>query len=184
MCAGGRPQCVLNLASLLASVTHWPRWQRRDGWKWKHYHPPSPIPYSHSPVICLRNLAPRPPPSPPLQIFLKLYRSHNKMRFKTSDESPSGLKYTINHIFLPPRLPQADNTSLENELFLAKSLHKSLLGFSKLEPASAEALNPALGIVARFSKTEHITPLIIKAIICKLSNKGKHISHTHSNISG
>ncbi|KAK0723613.1 hypothetical protein B0T26DRAFT_811927 [Lasiosphaeria miniovina] len=96
------------------------------------------------------------------------------MRFKTSDESPSGLEYAINHVFLPPRLPQTDDASLENELFLAKSLYKSLLGFRKLEPASSEALNPALDMVGHFSKAEHITPPIIRAMICGLSN-GDHI---------
>jgi len=69
-------------------------------------HPPSPIPYSHSPVVNLAQLSSAPTslaiPSPS-----KLYRPCNEMGFKTSDESPSGLKYAISHIFLPPRLPQA-----------------------------------------------------------------------------
>ena len=150
--------------------------------KWKHLTPT--FPHTLFTFSIWHNLAPRPPPSPPLQISLELYRPLNEMRFKTSDESPSGLKYAINHVFLPPRLPQADDASLENELFLAKSFYESLLGFRQLEPASSEALNPALDMVERFSEAEHITPLIIRAMICGLNNGGKHPSRTHPGVPG
>ncbi len=65
--------------------------------------------FQHQPRFSLTNGS-APTSSPPLQISLELYRPRNEMRFKTtSDESPSGLKYAINHVFLPPRLPQADD---------------------------------------------------------------------------
>ena len=101
-----------------------------------------------------------------------------------SEESPSRLTHAINHVFLPPRLPQADDASLENDLFLAKSLHESLLGFRKLEPASSEALNPALDMVGRFSEARHITPFIIRPMICGLSNGGKYTRAAHPGVPG
>ncbi|KAK1833383.1 hypothetical protein QBC39DRAFT_424743 [Podospora conica] len=87
------------------------------------------------------------------------------------DESPGSLRYVINHVFLPPRLPQTQDTTRENDSALVASLYKSLVEFRDLEPTSWEALTPVIGMVDRFHKTEATTVDTIQQNICGLADE-------------
>lgn len=89
------------------------------------------------------------------------------------DESPGNLRYVINHVFLPPRLPQKNDTTPDNELALVGSLHKSLLKFKELEPTASAALDPAINMVGRFYGKEATTVATIQENVCALAEGGK-----------
>lgn len=90
------------------------------------------------------------------------------------DESPGNLRYVINHVFLPPRLPQEDDASADNDLALVASLYKSLVEFSELEPTSWESLSPAIDMIRRFhNKASPTTVANIEENISNLADGGK-----------
>ncbi|KAK0738067.1 hypothetical protein B0T18DRAFT_394422 [Schizothecium vesticola] len=89
------------------------------------------------------------------------------------DESPGDLRFVINHVFLPPRLPQEDDTTADNDLALVASLYKSLLKFRELEPTASGALSPAIDMVGRFYRKEATTVATIQENICDLAD-GNH----------
>ncbi|KAK3346903.1 hypothetical protein B0T25DRAFT_613574 [Lasiosphaeria hispida] len=63
---------------------------------------------------------------------------------------PAGcLEYTINHVFMPPRLPQEDDTQITNEHRLIASLLESVRHFTTIEPSSVEALLPVIGMLEK-----------------------------------
>jgi len=90
------------------------------------------------------------------------------------DESPGSLRFLINHVFLPPRLPQKDDTTADNDLALVASLYKSLLKFKELEPTASGALSPAIDMVGRFYRKEATTVATIQENICDLTDGSKY----------
>jgi len=99
------------------------------------------------------------------------------------DESPGNLRFLINHVFLPPRLPQKDDTTADNDLALVASLYKSLLKFRELEPTASGALSPAIGMVGRFYRKEATTVATIQENICDLADGSKHRTSHHQTLS-
>jgi len=64
----------------------------------------------------------------------------------TSYSSPSwtkSLQYLINHVFLPPKLPQSDDAHIESEHALVQSLLDSLQDFGVLVPESRPGIRRA-----------------------------------------
>jgi hypothetical protein len=53
---------------------------------------------------------------------------------KTKDQ-PSGLEYIINHVFLPLKLPQGSDQSLENDLSLSQAVFDAAISFSDQLPS-------------------------------------------------
>src|SRR5258708_4844951 len=52
----------------------------------------------------------------------------------------SGLEYIINHVFLPLKLPQGSDHSLENDLALAQVVVEAALAFSDQLPSDKQLL--------------------------------------------
>jgi hypothetical protein len=49
--------------------------------------------------------------------------------------SLSHLEYVIRHVFLPPKLPQSDDTDPANDASLTKAVHDALVAFLAHVPA-------------------------------------------------
>ncbi|KAL2132090.1 hypothetical protein VTI74DRAFT_4243 [Chaetomium olivicolor] len=65
------------------------------------------------------------------------------------------LKYAINHVFLPPRIPQEDDTDLKEEHNLISSLLVSTEKFSMQCPATeAQPLGPVIRMLQRLLKVK------------------------------
>lgn len=62
------------------------------------------------------------------------------------------IEYAINHVFLPPKLPQADDRNFGYDGELAKSLRHSLREFRALEPDSDAALKGAIDLFDRYAQ--------------------------------
>ncbi|KAK0710370.1 hypothetical protein B0T21DRAFT_454868 [Apiosordaria backusii] len=65
-----------------------------------------------------------------------------------------GLEFAINHVFLPPKTPQSDDTSATGEMFLIRSFLSSLQEFSTLEPGDATRLQPLVRMVERLLRLQ------------------------------
>ena len=62
----------------------------------------------------------------------------------------------IHHVFLPPQLPQKDDTNLEYETYMSRTLCDSVAGFAgflKAESSSCSSLHRAQDMLQRFLKT-------------------------------
>lgn len=88
-------------------------------------------------------------------------------------QSPGDFRYVINHVFLPPRLPQEDDTSTDNGFALVATFHNSLLKFRELEPTAAGSLSPAIDMVRRFREKTPTTVATIEENLCTLAEGGK-----------
>ncbi|KAK4120622.1 hypothetical protein N657DRAFT_665989 [Parathielavia appendiculata] len=65
------------------------------------------------------------------------------------------LKYAINHVFLPPKAPQKDDASIEEELNLIASLLKSTRQFSReCSAAEPQQLWPVIAMLERLLKVK------------------------------
>lgn len=59
----------------------------------------------------------------------------------------------IHHVFLPPQLPQKDDTNLEHATYMTRTLCDSVAGFAgflKAESGSCSSLHRALDMLQRF----------------------------------
>lgn len=63
------------------------------------------------------------------------------------------LDFIIHHVFLPPRLPQEDDTNGQHLLAMVQVLRDSVSDFIAAEPCSAPSVQPALDMLDRFLKT-------------------------------
>ncbi|KAK3937045.1 hypothetical protein QBC46DRAFT_320431 [Diplogelasinospora grovesii] len=64
--------------------------------------------------------------------------------------TPSGLlQYLIHHVFLPPKLPQSDDTNLQNEHGLIQSLLDAALEFANLNCRPCPEVTAAVGMLLR-----------------------------------
>ena len=54
------------------------------------------------------------------------------------------LNFIIDHVFLPPRLPQEDDANLQGSLDIARLLYNSVLNFLMTGSTSRAAVTPAL----------------------------------------
>ena len=63
------------------------------------------------------------------------------------------LDFMIDHVFLPPRLPQKDDSSLQHSLAMIQFMCDSVTQFLSAQHASLPAVQPALETLERFVKT-------------------------------
>lgn len=63
------------------------------------------------------------------------------------------LNFIIHHVFLPPRLPQEDDTNGKYLLAMAQLLRNSISDFMASECRSSPCLQPALDMLRRFLET-------------------------------
>ncbi len=63
------------------------------------------------------------------------------------------LEYIIDHVFLPPQLPQKDDTSPKHSLATIQVMCDSVTRFLSAECASLPAVQPALETLERFLQT-------------------------------
>ncbi|KAK0715939.1 hypothetical protein B0H67DRAFT_645624 [Lasiosphaeris hirsuta] len=63
------------------------------------------------------------------------------------------LDFIIHHVFLPPRLPQEDDTNGQHQLAMAQALCDSISDFMVADHRSSPSLQPALEMLGRFLKT-------------------------------
>ncbi|KAK4175214.1 hypothetical protein QBC36DRAFT_355360 [Triangularia setosa] len=68
------------------------------------------------------------------------------------------LEFVINHVFLPPKLPQSDDTNATGEAFLICSLLSSLREFSILQPGEATRLQSLMRMVERLLRLQTREP--------------------------
>ncbi|KAG7294015.1 hypothetical protein NEMBOFW57_004076 [Staphylotrichum longicolle] len=68
-------------------------------------------------------------------------------------ENAKSLDFMINHVFLPPRLPQEDDTDPEDLFATVQTLCESVSRFRTLEPTSRTSVQPALEMLKQFLKT-------------------------------
>jgi hypothetical protein len=95
-------------------------------------------------------------------------------------DPPAALEYAINHVFLPPKTPQKDDTGIVEEHHLIDSLLESAKKFCE-ECSTAEAKD--LGLVIRMlERLLKVKPgvesstkrTVMKTVIQELSNGGMH----------
>ncbi|KAK4449026.1 hypothetical protein QBC34DRAFT_351713 [Podospora aff. communis PSN243] len=60
------------------------------------------------------------------------------------------LMFIIHHVFLPPQLPQADDTNNQHLLAMVQVLRNSVSAFLAAEPGAAPSVQPALDMIDRF----------------------------------
>ncbi|KAK3323063.1 hypothetical protein B0H66DRAFT_515810 [Apodospora peruviana] len=65
----------------------------------------------------------------------------------------ASLEFVINHVFLPPKLPQEDDWAASHDHALIGSLRDSSLEFIKVQPDSTTSLAPAIGMLERLLET-------------------------------
>jgi len=63
------------------------------------------------------------------------------------------LNFIIHHVFLPPRLPQEDDTNGQHLLTMIQVLRDSVSDFMAAERGSAPSVQPALDMLDRFLQT-------------------------------
>jgi len=63
------------------------------------------------------------------------------------------IDFIIHHVFLPPRLPQEDDTNAQHLLSMIQVLRDSVSDFVVAEQDSAPSVRPALDMLDRFLKT-------------------------------
>ncbi|KAK4459473.1 hypothetical protein QBC42DRAFT_299412 [Cladorrhinum samala] len=63
------------------------------------------------------------------------------------------IDFIIHHVFLPPRLPQEDDTNSQHLLSMTQVLRDSISGFMEAEHRSSPSLQPALEMLGRFLET-------------------------------
>ncbi|KAK4204643.1 hypothetical protein QBC40DRAFT_345375 [Triangularia verruculosa] len=71
-----------------------------------------------------------------------------------SDMPVQDLEFAINHVFLPPKLPQSDDTSATGEAFLLRSLLDSMREFATLQPEAASRLWPSMRMIERLLRLQ------------------------------
>ncbi|VBB80720.1 Putative protein of unknown function [Podospora comata] len=59
------------------------------------------------------------------------------------------VEFAIHHVFLPPKVPQSDDTTGTGEAFLIRSFLKSLREFAALQPEEATRLQPLVRMIER-----------------------------------
>ena len=67
---------------------------------------------------------------------------------------PKALDYMINHVFLPPHLPQGDDADAGHTNATIRALRNSVDCFLSAEPGSAPSVRPAFEMLDRFLKTD------------------------------
>lgn len=67
----------------------------------------------------------------------------------------ASLSFVIDHVFLPPQLPQEDDTSVRHLVATVQILYDSVSGFLLAESSSSHSVQPALQMLERFLKTDH-----------------------------
>ncbi|KAK4160024.1 hypothetical protein QBC43DRAFT_326010 [Cladorrhinum sp. PSN259] len=75
-------------------------------------------------------------------------RARDEVRLNTPT-----LEFMIHHIFLPPRLPQEDDTDGQHLLAMAQVLRDSVSKFIAAEHGSSPSLQPVLEMLKRFLRT-------------------------------
>lgn len=87
------------------------------------------------------------------------------------------LNFIIDHVFLPPRLPQEDDTNSQGSLDMARLWYNSVLSFLMVDSASRSAVTPALEMLGRFIETcgssKGLDKRILRDIIANLKSGGK-----------
>jgi hypothetical protein len=63
------------------------------------------------------------------------------------------LNFIIHHVFLPPRLPQEDDTNSQHLLTMIQVLRDSVSNFMAVERGSAPSVQPALDMLDSFLET-------------------------------
>ena len=64
------------------------------------------------------------------------------------------LKYIVDHVFLPPKTPQEDDTTIAEEHRLISSLLDSVKAFSKCLAPEAKNLEPVVRMLQRLLKVK------------------------------
>ena len=102
---------------------------------------------------------------------------------------PHSLDFMIDHVFLPPRLPQADDTDARHSLATIQVLCDSVSRFLLAEHGSLLAVQPVLKMLERFLKTgpglgldEAPETQMLRGIIALLTDGGTYIQHPSSPI--
>ncbi len=67
---------------------------------------------------------------------------------------PGALDFMIDHIFLPPRLPQEDDENSSHTNATIRVLRDSVGSFLSAEPGSAPSVRPAFDMLDRFVKMD------------------------------
>jgi len=63
------------------------------------------------------------------------------------------LDFMIHHVFLPPRLPQEDDTNIQHSLTMVQVLRNSVSDFMAAQRDSSDSVQHGLGMLDRFLKT-------------------------------
>ncbi len=89
------------------------------------------------------------------------------------------LAFIINHVFLPPRLPQQDDTDVQALFATGQTLCDSVSRFLSVESRCQPAVQPALNMLERYLKTQPGPDLdattktqVLRDIITDLKNGG------------
>jgi hypothetical protein len=94
------------------------------------------------------------------------------------DGGAESLNFMIDHVFLPPRLPQEDDTNPQGSLDMVRFLYNSVLNFLMAESISRPAVTPALEMLGRFLETngpnETLDKQILRDIIINLKSGGTY----------
>ncbi|KAB5572265.1 hypothetical protein GE09DRAFT_662607 [Coniochaeta sp. 2T2.1] len=98
------------------------------------------------------------------------------------------LNFMIDHVFLPPRLPQGDDTNPEGSLDMVRLLYNSVLEFWRAESTSRPAVTPALQMLKRFHETngsnETLDKQILRDIITNLKSGDIALFHLRRQNAG
>ncbi len=95
------------------------------------------------------------------------------------------LDFIIHHVFLPPRLPQEDDTNGQHLLAMAQVLRDSVSDFLAAERHSAPSVQPAMDMLDRFlmtnpgqgvSKTNMAHRVMLRSVILDLKDGGESMS--------
>ena len=65
------------------------------------------------------------------------------------------LDFIIHHVFLPPRLPQEDDTNSQHPLIMVQVLRDSVSDFMATQRDSGPSMQPTLNMLNRFLETSH-----------------------------
>lgn len=95
---------------------------------------------------------------------------------------PKALDFMINHVFLPPQLPQEDDSDPEYLNTTIRAFRDSVACFLSAEPGSAPSVRPALDMLDRLLSTESakgdetLKTRSVRDVISDLKNGGMDLS--------
>lgn len=89
------------------------------------------------------------------------------------------LEYVVNHIFLPPKLPQKDDTNEVMELALARHVYQAAVKYSQLLPQQGimkwSYIVKALGKLCLLHERSLLSENVIQKSLFEMKSGGKAI---------